>query len=568
MKPIRAMLRFMKQRSRSEIPWPVFAVTVAAAFMVALDLSIVNVAFPSIRRSFPDVSTATLSWVLAAYSVVFGALLLGAGRIADRSGRRRIFLLGLLIFTVGSLLCGVAPSAWLLIAGRVVQAIGAALLMPASLALLLTATPPASARPQAVAMWGGISALAVATGPSLGSVLIDAGGWRWAFFVNLPVALVAGVATRRVVPESIIGGRVPDLLGVAMLSAAVASLALAITQGGEWGWSSWRVVALFVAGGRARPDRRPPLGPPRGTGDRPRRVPVAHGGAGECGDVAVLGRLLRDAAGERPVPHVGVELLDPRSRPRHHAGAAPRRGVERSERPPRGTARLRPRARCRRSDLRRRVALLRHHGRRRRATTSPTGCPGRCSSASGWRCRSRCSSAAAVAGLPQERFGIGGAINQTARQIGAVLGVAILIAVIGTPASLDQALARFRVAWLIGAVAAVGSAAISSFHRRPARAQAPARRGGAGAGGRGMTFADDTAVERVGPRCFAAELHERWSSLVGIHGGYTAAIVVRAMQAAVDDASRALRSFATQFAAVPRPGPVQVEVTVERVGDR
>src|SRR5918994_304107 len=218
------MLRFMKQLKRSGIPWPVFAVTVAAAFMVALDLSIVNVAFPSMRRSFPEVSTAALSWVLAAYSVVFG----------------------LLIFSAGSLLCGIAPSAWLLIVGRVVQAIGAALLMPASLALLLSATAPA-ARPQAVAMWGGVSALAVATGPSLGSVLIDAGGWRWAFFVNLPVALVAGIAARRIVPESIVGGRVPDLVGVALLSAAVAALALAITQGGDWGWSSYRVVGSFVA---------------------------------------------------------------------------------------------------------------------------------------------------------------------------------------------------------------------------------------------------------------------------------------------------------------------------------
>ena len=107
----------MKQRCRSQIPWPVFTVTVAAGFMVSLDLSIVNVAFPSIRDSFPEVSTASLSWVLAAYSVVFGALLLGAGRIADRSGRRRIFLLGLLIFAAGSLVCGVAPSAWLLIGG-------------------------------------------------------------------------------------------------------------------------------------------------------------------------------------------------------------------------------------------------------------------------------------------------------------------------------------------------------------------------------------------------------------------------------------------------------------------
>src|SRR6188768_2135521 len=117
------MLGCMTQRSRSEIPSPVFAVTVTAAFMVALDLSIVNVAFPSIKRSFAEVSTAALSWVLAAYSVVFGALLLGAGRIADRSGRRRIFQLGLLTFTAGSLLCGIAPSAWVLIAGRVVQAI-------------------------------------------------------------------------------------------------------------------------------------------------------------------------------------------------------------------------------------------------------------------------------------------------------------------------------------------------------------------------------------------------------------------------------------------------------------
>src|ERR1044071_6892178 len=122
--------------AKSDIPWPTFAVTVAGAFMVSLDLSIVNVAFPSIEASFPSATTTTLSWVLSGYSVVFGALLLGAGRIADRSGRRRWFLNGLGVFTFGSVLCGAAPSAELLIAGRVVQAVGAALLMPASLALL------------------------------------------------------------------------------------------------------------------------------------------------------------------------------------------------------------------------------------------------------------------------------------------------------------------------------------------------------------------------------------------------------------------------------------------------
>src|SRR6266550_1683301 len=106
------IVRCMTQRTTTTgIPWSVFAVTVTGAFIVALDLSIVNVAFPSIKQSFPSTSTATLSWVLSAYSVVFGALLLGAGRIADRSGRRRIFLLGLLVFSIGSLLCGIAPSA-------------------------------------------------------------------------------------------------------------------------------------------------------------------------------------------------------------------------------------------------------------------------------------------------------------------------------------------------------------------------------------------------------------------------------------------------------------------------
>src|SRR5688500_6009167 len=191
--------------TQPRIPWPVFLVAVAGAFVVALDLSIVNVAFPSIEGSFPEASKATLSWVLSAYSVVFGALLLGAGRIADRSGRRRWFLRGLVVFTIGSLVCGLAPSAGLLIGGRVVQAVGAALLMPASLALLLDATP-ASLRAPAVAMWGGISALAVAVGPSLGSVLIELGGWRWAFLVNLPVAVVAYAVTRRVVRESVVGG--------------------------------------------------------------------------------------------------------------------------------------------------------------------------------------------------------------------------------------------------------------------------------------------------------------------------------------------------------------------------
>lgn len=460
------MLHFVMQRTRSGIPWPVFAVTVAAAFMVALDLSIVNVAFPSIRSSFADVSTPTLSWVLAAYSVVFGALLLGAGRIADRSGRRRIFLLGLLIFSVGSLLCGVAPSAWLLIAGRVVQAIGAALLMPASLALLLTATPPA-ARPQAVAMWGGISALAVATGPSLGSVLIDAGGWRWAFFVNLPVALVAAVAVRRVVPESVVGGRVPDLVGVALLSAAVASLALAITQGGDWGWSSSRVVGSFAAAAVLAPvaiHRSTRHAAPAIDLDvfRSRTVVLANA-ATFLYSVGFFSMLLANVlfltsvweystlkAGLAitPGPLLVAVLSGPSGRLAGRVGYGPVLVA---------------------GGLTFAAGLLVYVANVDvEAEYLTHWLPGALLVGLGVALSFPVLSAAAVAGLPQERFGIGGAINQTARQIGAVLGVAVLIAIVGAPTTTDQALDRFRVAWLVGAVAALCSAVVSSFHRRTA----------------------------------------------------------------------------------------------------
>ncbi len=453
---------------RSEIPWPVFAVTVAAGFMVALDLSIVNVAFPSIRSSFADVSPATLSWVLAAYSVVFGALLLGAGRIADRSGRRRIFLLGLAVFTLGSLLCGIAPTAWFLIAGRVVQAVGAALLMPASLALLLTATAPA-ARARAVAMWGGIAALAVATGPSLGSLLIDAGGWRWAFFVNLPVAIVVAVVTPRVVPESVVGGPLPDLVGVAMLTGAVASLALAITQGSDWGWSSPRVVVLFamtavLAPLAVRRSRSHPAPAIDLDVFRSRTVALANA-ATFLYSVGFFGMLLANvlfltsvwqystlAAGLAitPGPLVVAALSGPSGRLATRIGYGPvlvAGGITLA------------------TGLGYYVATVGVD-----AEYLTAWLPGSLLVGLGVALSFPVLSAAAVADLPQERFGIGGAINQTARQIGAVVGVAVLIAVVGTPTSPVDALDHFRVAWVIAAVAGLGSAAVSSFQRRPAAA--------------------------------------------------------------------------------------------------
>jgi len=233
----------------------VFAVTALGAFMGSLDLSIVNVAFPSLERSFPADSTAALAWVITAYAIVYAALLVTAGRTADRLGRRRVFFAGLAVFTVASALCGMAPSVPLLVAGRVAQAAGAALLLPASLGLLLTVFP-ASARSQAVALWGGVGALAVATGPSLGAAVINAGGWRWAFYMNVPIGLAAWLAGRGVLPDDRPdrAPAPPDYVGVGMLTVALSSLVLAISEGPSWGWTDPRVlggVAAFAILGAA-----------------------------------------------------------------------------------------------------------------------------------------------------------------------------------------------------------------------------------------------------------------------------------------------------------------------------
>jgi EmrB/QacA subfamily drug resistance transporter len=453
-----------------QIPWPVFLVTVAGAFVVALDLSIVNVAFPSITASFPGVSTTALSWVLSAYSVVFGALLLGAGRIADRSGRRRWFLRGVGVFTLGSLLCGAATTPAMLIGGRVVQAVGAALLMPASLALLLAATA-APLRAQAVAMWGGISALAVATGPSLGAVLIDAGGWRWAFLVNLPILLVVTVVTRRVVSESVVGGPPPDLVGVVTLSLAVASLALAITQGDDWGWTSAAVLGAFgasvllgiLAVGRARVHPAPALDL-RLFENRTVALANAATVAYAVGFFAMLlaNVLFLTQVWEYSTLKAGLAITP---------GPLVVAALSRSTGALAGRVGYRPvlvvgslvfaaaQLWC--------VALMPlepdYLGR---------WLPASLLGGLGVALTFPVLSAAAVAGLPADRFAVGGALNQTSRQMGAVLGVALLVSILGTPASPAAALDAFQSAWLLCAAASVLAAAISS-RQRPAEVLAP-----------------------------------------------------------------------------------------------
>ena len=179
----------------------VLAVASIGAFLAFLDATVVNVAFPSIRTSFGGASIGELSWVLNAYNIVLAATLILFGRLADLVGRRRLFVLGVALFTLSSLLCAAAGSVWWLVAARSVQALGAAMLIPASLALVIQAFP-LERRVHAVGLWGATAAAAAGLGPPIGGALVKWGDWRWAFLVNLPVGVAALVASRRWLVES------------------------------------------------------------------------------------------------------------------------------------------------------------------------------------------------------------------------------------------------------------------------------------------------------------------------------------------------------------------------------
>ena len=225
----------------------VLLVAAFGAFLAFLDATIVNVAFPSIRESFPGTSIGDLSWVLNAYNIVFAAFLIVCGRLADLLGRRRTFVAGVALFTIASVLCGAAPSVGLLVAARVVQALGAAMLVPASLALVVEAFPE-HRRTHAIGLWGATAAVAAGLGPPIGGALVELGGWRWAFYINIPFGIAAVIAARGQLVESRAPGRrrLPDLVGATLLAAALAALTLGIVKGNDWGWASAALIGSMV----------------------------------------------------------------------------------------------------------------------------------------------------------------------------------------------------------------------------------------------------------------------------------------------------------------------------------
>ena len=225
----------------------VVGVLAFAVFMSSLDLFIVNLAFPYISKQYPGTSLSSLSWVLNGYTIVFAAVLVPAGRWADRIGRRRVFAAGLAAFSAGSVLCGLAPGVDLLIAARVVQAVGAGAMVPASLSLLLAAVP-AQGRAKALGTWSALGALGAALGPVIGGSLVQV-NWRLVFWVNVPVGVAAMVLAVRVVPESRdpdSRGR-PDLLGALLLAASVGLVAFALVEAPSWGWGSAGFLGLLAA---------------------------------------------------------------------------------------------------------------------------------------------------------------------------------------------------------------------------------------------------------------------------------------------------------------------------------
>lgn len=239
----------MDTNTPKDNPWRVLLYTCAAVFIVTLDATILFVAFPAIRASYPHTSPADLSWVLNAYTIVVGAMLVPAGAYADKFGRKKIFLIGVPIFTAGSLLCGVSQGVWFLIAARALQGLGAALLTPTSLSLVLGEFQREK-RAVAIAVWGAVAALAAAVGPALGSAIIHSLTWRWVFFINLPIGVWSWVQGRRVFNEGRLESNapVPRLVAVGQIALAVALVSLAIVQGKGWGWVNSKTLLAAGAG--------------------------------------------------------------------------------------------------------------------------------------------------------------------------------------------------------------------------------------------------------------------------------------------------------------------------------
>lgn len=431
----------------------VLALTSVGVFIVFLDTTIVNVAFATIGRSL-HAGTAELAWALNAYSLVFAAVLVPAGRLADAYGRKRVFQLGLVGFAAASALCGLAPDVAVLIGARAVQGAFAALVGPSSLALLLPEFP-LERRATAIGTWGAMGAVAAAVGPTFGALLIEFADWRWVFLVNVPASLVAVLAGVRVLREAREPGvaGLPDPWGVLLTAVSPALLSLAVIEGPTWGWTDVRVVGSFAVGllllpvfvWQTRRAARPVVELSLFRVRRYQAANVALLVFGAAFFAAILAgvlflqtvwhySVLHAALAISPAPLVAAAVARPAGR------LADRFGF---------LVVILPGALCYAAATTF-LALV--------VDGSPDWVahwlPGSVLSGVGIGLTLPTLGSAAAHALPPARYAAGSAVSSSFRQLGGVLGVSLFVAVLGTPTALTAVTDFHRVWWVLAAVAA------------------------------------------------------------------------------------------------------------------
>ncbi|HEX2126177.1 MAG TPA: MFS transporter [Thermoleophilaceae bacterium] len=227
--------------------WPIFVICNVGGFLAYLDATIVNVSVPELQRAF-DADVVTVAWVVNAYNIAFAVPLVAMGRLADQFGRRRLMLIGLGFFGMGSLLCAIAPTIEVLIGARVLQGLGASILVPLTLATTIMVFPPEQ-RGKGVAIQAIIGNLGAVVGPVAGGLLLEYASWPWIFWINVPVCVIVFVLMRRLVPETYdpAASRRVDVTGMALLGGTVMALSLACVKGNDWEWGSPAIVGLLAA---------------------------------------------------------------------------------------------------------------------------------------------------------------------------------------------------------------------------------------------------------------------------------------------------------------------------------
>jgi EmrB/QacA subfamily drug resistance transporter len=449
--------------------WLLSLVVVVGVFMASLDLFIVNIAFPAISRHFGNASLGSLSWVLSGYAIVFAALLVPAGRWADAFGRKRAFLLGLAIFVVASAACAAAPSVGALIAARLVQAAGGALMLPTSLGLMLPEFEPEK-RHVAIGLWAATGGIAAAAGPPLGGLLVQA-DWRLVFLVNVPVGLLGLAFGGRVLTErkEQDAGR-PDLAGALTLIVAIGALVVAIVKGQEWGWGSARVLSLLIVTAvllpaiwwRSERHGTPVIEPAM---LRVRTFGLAVGASvlffAGFGAMLLSGVLFLTGVWHEGVLTAGLMLFPGPATATAFSIPSARLGARYGYRLPGIVGSI--------------VFALGSVFYITQTGDTPhyfsEYLPGALITGAGVGLVIPTLTGAGASSLAPERFATGAAVLTMGRQIGAALGVAILVAVIGTGGS---AASDFHSAWLITVIGALAAgltlAAIGRPSRRPSAA--------------------------------------------------------------------------------------------------